>query len=133
MRKICLCILVLALCLCSVACSRSSPDEQPAPPPYETGKVVISGLPYPSPGEYTAYAGDCIPDEETAYLVAKVIYDVCIGDGREIRAIEYDDIYDAWYISFRWDKECERPMMGGGYSMLLRKSDGQVLSIFMNE
>ena len=132
MRKFCLCILVLSLCFCSVSFSES-PTEEQSTPSYETGDVILPGMSYPAPGEYTAYAGDCIPDEETAYMVAKAIYDVCIGDGREIRAIKYDDIYDAWYISFRWDKECETPMLGGGYSMYLRKSDGQVLSIFMNE
>lgn len=82
------------------------------------------------------YKGDAIPDADTAARIARAILSgMNTGENMYVlSAVTYDEKDGIWIVDF--SAESENPdgiMIGGGYSIAMKKKDGGVLRIWTGE
>lgn len=82
-----------------------------------------------------SYVGDAVPDKETAFEIAKAIFN---GMEKSKEAQKYvpqlvffDEKDQIWVVSF-W-KDSEEIILGGECSIAIQKKDGKVLRIWFGE
>lgn len=83
------------------------------------------------------YKGNMIPDKETAIKVATVIFQAQKGSDFTKdylpSSVWYDEADHIWMVLFRRAEDIGEPVSGGGYTIVLRESDGQVIGFWAGE
>ena len=83
-----------------------------------------------------AYRGDAIPTAECAKAVATAIFDHMTKSEHASTFVPQEaflkEPYDVWVVVF-CEEDTGMLTLGGGYSIALRKEDGRVVGIWLNE
>lgn len=84
------------------------------------------------------YANDVIPDKETAVSVATAIFNNLQNKGTQYSdyvpiSTRYHEENEAWIILFHSEPADSAIQLGGGCTIILRKSDACVLGIVFGE
>lgn len=126
---------LVILCLITML---SSCAETPANTQFEHSDDNKNWSDYWNNGIFT---GDVIPDEQSAKLIASVIFDT-IPKNRTakkyvITSVYFDSAENTWVVGFgekQAPSEKDSPAMtGGGINIVLGKQDGKVHRIFAGE
>lgn len=105
--------------------------------PSETNGIVFEVIDYEDSSYWkdspAVYGGDAIPSEDAAIEVAtSIIFNLYSGelDGKfKANRVTYIKEDDIWVVSFNAVSSNDQPLLGGGYYVVLQKSDGKVLKI----
>ena len=93
------------------------------------------GVLFDEKGE-TSWDGNLVPDEETAVALAEVIIKALqrqgLAQGCKLISVTRDERNENWIVSYAAFEE-KNPLMGGGYSIAIRKTDARIISIWTGE